>query len=365
MKIDNMFAPVGSLNLALENCLREHELSQSSAIWMPDHLLGNNMHPDLAPEALEQPDIKFDYWHDPFIALMALTQKVPRGIDFGICVTDLIRRGPVDVARAAATFSQAVGRPLLLGVGAGEKENLEPADYTFPGKPVALFEERLGKLRGLLDTGIYESDSGYRVDFGYNELPAKIYIGGQGPRMLRLTAQCGDGWLPAWKMSAEEYSAKVETIKYKAAEFSRPCPDLCLFIPLIIGRSRSEIYAEMRRRPLLRLWGLTCSHDAWKKHGVQHPYGPSSNSMHDIFIRKKSAQELRQVAMDMPPEIVGEGWFVGNAEELYEEIKPYRDAGMQRAVTINSYMVPPRSEDAFIWCQKEYQRLTTTLRKLD
>ena len=94
-----------------------------------------------------------------------------------------------------------------LGVGAGEAVNLVPFGYPFE-KPVGLLEEFLHELRHLLDTG-----SSLHVDYARLGLPLeteagrpKIWVAAHGPRMLRLCGQYGDGWLPAWKMTPDEYA---------------------------------------------------------------------------------------------------------------------------------------------------------------
>ena len=43
--------------------------------------------------------------------------------------------------------------------------------------------------------------------------------------MLRLTAQYGDGWIPAWWLSPKEYGEKLSIITEHANSFGRPVPE--------------------------------------------------------------------------------------------------------------------------------------------
>lgn len=366
MLVDMIWGPVGSLQSVWQTFDHEKQLSDPDCIWIPDHIIGNNMHPELAAEMVGQPaDFSFDYWHDPFVTAAVMANRSPDATDYGIGVTDLIRRGPVDIARTAATVSQVIGRPLLLGVGAGELENLVPVDYAMPEKPVGHFEQGIKSLRTIMDTGYYRSASGYETNLGYNEIPAKLYMGGQRPRMMRITAQYGDGWLPAWKMSVEEYAEKTEFLRARSAEFGRPCPDLGMLTTMVIGRSAEQVYADLDRRPLCKLWGLQAPGESWSKLGLQHPSGDGSRGMVDVMIRDLSPDKLRQIADEVSPQIINECYSVGNADELFEQMKAYWQAGMQRCVTCNSFILPPETEEELHWSQREYTRLVQLLRTLD
>ncbi|MBW2362644.1 MAG: LLM class flavin-dependent oxidoreductase, partial [Deltaproteobacteria bacterium] len=87
-----------------------------------------------------------------------------------------------------------------LGVGSGEAESLVPFGYPFD-KPVGRCEEFLAELRCLLDTGRMPQGGPGRIGVPLESAMGKpkLWVAGHGPRMLRLTGQYADGWLPAWR----------------------------------------------------------------------------------------------------------------------------------------------------------------------
>lgn len=360
-----MVGPVGPLQDVIRGCEEQFKQTRPECVWIPDHLIGNNLHPKLAAEIANAPEeFSFDYWHDPFVMAAGMAGRAGSPAEFGIGVTDFIRRGPVDIARGAATLSQLLQRPLLLGVGAGETENVVPADYVFPKKPVSHFERCVSILRSIFDTGHYQSEKGYDINLGYNELPAQIWVGGQRPRMLRITAQYGDGWFPAWRMSAAEYADKVSILTQKAAEFDRPRPQLGMLICMIIGRSREQILETLDKNPLSKLWALQASGEAWDKHGHTHPFGDLSKGMFDVMIRDLNPEALRVLATKLPPEIIDEVFFLGNGDELIEQIQGFADAGLERAVLTRNFVDLPENEEEAAFEANEYEKIADAVRAM-
>jgi phthiodiolone/phenolphthiodiolone dimycocerosates ketoreductase len=134
-------------------------------------------------------------------------------------VTEPIRRHPVLIAQAMLTLSRMIKRPPILGIGAGERENTEPHGLDF-SHPVGRLEEALQIIRmcfssqGPID---FEGEH-YRLDGAMMDLrtPAgkipEIWIGGRGPRMLRLAGGYGDGWYPNMIASPDQYASKLNAV---------------------------------------------------------------------------------------------------------------------------------------------------------
>ena len=67
-------------------------------------------------------------------------------MQLGVSVTEPIRRHPVLIAQAALTLAHLTKRALILGIGSGERMNIEP--YGLPGThPVDRLEEALQIIR--------------------------------------------------------------------------------------------------------------------------------------------------------------------------------------------------------------------------
>jgi phthiodiolone/phenolphthiodiolone dimycocerosates ketoreductase len=314
-------------------------------VWMPDRILGNAVHPDLRGFH-NLAGVNLDCWLDPFVTLAALHAAAKKPIQFGIAVTDFIRRSPVDLARTAFTLSQVMNAPFNMGFGAGEAENLIPVGYEHGPKPVSQLENGLHAYKAIMDTGISKLANGRTVDLGYHKVPARVWIGGQGPRMLRLTAEYADGWIPAWKMTSDEYAQKREQISAMADRHQRAIPKMAMFASLILGESRKQIFAAMERNPVARLLAISAGGDHWKQWGVEHPAGNQSHGMVDVIVRDLSAPALLRLAPSIPATAIGAVHFVGNAEEVLAELQAYRDAGAEQLVVANaSFLVMNHPEE--------------------
>jgi phthiodiolone/phenolphthiodiolone dimycocerosates ketoreductase len=303
--------------------------------WAPDHILGV-FHPGLWSEIpLSDLAADPDAFYDPFCygAVVGTMTDKP----FGISVTDSTRRGAADLARAALTLNDLNPGGFILGIGSGEAESLLPFGYPFD-RPVSILEDVLRDLRSLLDTGRM-ADGG----LGRMGLPLEaegrgrppVWVAGHGPRMLRLTGQYGDGWIPAWWMTPEEYGEKRQIIADHAAAADRPAPENSL-LPFCLFCTSKDAAAEMfEREPLGKLFGLFAMGHMWERHGLEHPLGNDSKGFVDVVIHGLDADELRDIAPTIPFEMVCEVLFVGNADELAGQFEAYARNGLEHVVLAN------------------------------
>ncbi|WAC89208.1 LLM class flavin-dependent oxidoreductase [Mycobacterium sp. Aquia_213] len=311
------------------------EEAKVDSVWTPDHLLGC-AHPSLWPDmalATESPDP--DAWYDPFACIAAVGRE--SDLPMGVCVTDAIRRRAPDIARTALTLHQLCRGGFHLGVGAGEAENLVPFGYDF-STPAADLETFLIELRALLDRGVMSSGlSGraglplQRADLG----PPQVWVAGHGPRLLRLTGQYGDGWIPAWPMSPSTYGDKRRTIAEHAERAGRPIPESGLHIAMIIGESRDHVADLMERDPLGKLAALMCSAETWADYGLAHPAGEACRGLVDLIYHNLDPAELREFAPRIPFELVEEFMFMGNAREIADRVGGYADNGLEHIILGN------------------------------
>ncbi len=123
-------------------------------------------------------------------------------------VLNVPMRPPAVTARAAASLDHLSGGRLQLGLGAGafwDAMEAMGADRLTPGESVDALAEALEIIRGLWDAA---DPSPLVVDGRHHRLggaqrgpaPAHaipIWVGAQGPRMLRLIGRSADGWWPS------------------------------------------------------------------------------------------------------------------------------------------------------------------------
>jgi phthiodiolone/phenolphthiodiolone dimycocerosates ketoreductase len=302
--------------------------------WAPDHILGV-FHPGLWKDIpLSSLASDPDAFYDPFCygARVGTMTDLP----YGISVTDATRRGAADLARTALTLNDLIPGGFILGIGAGEAESLLPFGYAFD-RPVSILEEVLVELRSLLDRGVMPSGvgrMGLPLEAEGRGRPA-VWVAGHAPRMLRLTGQHGDGWIPAWSMTPTEYGEKLKVIAEHASAAGRPKP-IASLLPFVIFAESVERAAEMfEAEPLGKLFGLFAMGSLWEEHGLKHPLGNDSRGFIDVIIHDLDADELRDIAPTIPFEMVQQVLFIGNSEELARLFEDYARAGLEHVVLAN------------------------------
>lgn len=307
------------------------ESMQVDSIWAPDHLLGA-FHPELWPEhAWSQLVPDPDGWFDPFCLVGSLSRLTD--IPLGISVTDGTRRRAVDVARSALSLQHMCRGGFRLGVGSGEAESLLPFGYPVD-RPVERFEAFLAELRHILDSGRMPQGGCGRLGLPLASEAGRpeVWVAGHGPRMLRLTGQYGDGWLPAWKMTPEQYAEKREVIRKHSEACGRPLPECGLLAPTMIGESRQRLLEMLDADPLARLLAIWVPAEEWKRHGVEHPGGPHSRGLVDVILHEMDAARLRELAQSIPSALLDGFGFMGNVDELFAAFEPYARAGAEHIV---------------------------------
>src|ERR1051326_5555571 len=137
--------------------------------------------------------------------MLAAIGSVTRNVELGTCVTDAIRRHPSAIALSAITLDRSTSGRAILGIGAGEAQNVVDFGIEF-SKPVTKFKEQLEVIEKLFDSS---PDNRVNYDGKYFKLieaclqakPIRkprppVYIAAGAPKTLQLCATLGDGWIP-------------------------------------------------------------------------------------------------------------------------------------------------------------------------
>ena len=132
-----------------------------------------------------------------YAMLTILALKTSR-IKIGPGVTNPYHISPALTASAIATINELSNGRAVLGIGAGDKVTFDRIGIGWT-KPLKRMREAVEIIRSLhagksvsYDGEIFKFN-GARLDFKAGNIP--IYIGAQGPKMLQLAAELGDGVL--------------------------------------------------------------------------------------------------------------------------------------------------------------------------
>jgi len=147
-----------------------------SSIWITDHFMNRN----------------------PYVTMATIAVYTSK-INVGVGVTNPYLANPVVTAQAIGSLDEIAPGRIMLGIGAGDKTTLGMLGVK-AGKPLTAVKECVEICRGLL-SGEKVSYRGKIFDIKSAKFAfktsgkIKIYVGAQGPKMLRLAARIGDGVL--------------------------------------------------------------------------------------------------------------------------------------------------------------------------
>lgn len=306
------------------------------SIWTPAHTAAATARPS-----------PHDYL-DPACTVMAAAAATER-LTLGVGVTDVLRTNPAVVARTALTLDHATEGRFVLGLGAGEAENIVPYGLAMDDA-VSRLEAGLEIIRTL-----WAADGPVSLDSGYWPLrdavlglaphvadqPPRIWLAARGPRMRRLTAEHADGWLPMF-VDPDEYASSLADIQGRRAATGRSGPfDAALYAFVAIGESREHCRA-MFESPVFRCLGLLLPASAYARHGLEHPLGSGRYGLLDFVPSSWDESAAVELLAGVPPEIVGEAIIHGSADDVAADLRRYADAGCDQAILANvSFLTDP------------------------
>lgn len=336
----------GTVAPPVENLLKTARRSEEKgydAIWWPDHLMGffpdSIWTPDISPLARVTPNPHVHF--DPVAAMAAVAVHTER-IRLGTSVTEPIRRHPAVLAQEWLTLDHLSKGRAILGIGAGEAENVTPygMDYS---RPVARFEEALTIIRFL-----WESEG--PVDFDgdrwtlrdavlglgpYERRYPPIWTGARGPRMLDITGRLADGWLPWW-MPLHEFTDSLARIR-KAAEGAGRGPDAItpgMWCYVIVAEDHEQAH-RLLNHALPKSQLLILPSKVYEERGYKHPLGPDFDGIRDYIPTRYGREEILAAIDAIPEEIAHDRTVHGTPDELVAMAREYEAAGLRHIVLWN------------------------------
>ena len=324
------------------------------SIWWPDHLMGWH------PESVWTPDVT-DLVHgmrnpheyvDP-IASIAACAVSTETIHLGTSVTEPVRRHPAMIAQQWLTLDHLSKGRVILGIGSGETENIEPYGIEW-SKPVSRFEEALKIIRLLWEHDEPVDFDGefwtlrdavvglapYRVDEDGTRHYPPIWSGAHGPRMLGIVGTLCDGWLPTYGGGPEAWGEKYATIRAAATEAGRD-PDAIepgLWAQVVIAESEDEV-ERILSHPIMKLWALTGPAQLFTELGHEHPVRDDWYGLMDYVPARWSKEDALAAAEKVPTEVLRHAMLCGTPDTITEELRAFEAKGLQHVVLWNiTYM---------------------------
>jgi len=320
------------------------------SLWWPDHLMGFH------PQALWRPEITKlaetmpspHVFVDPVAAISACAVETDR-IMLGTSVTDAIRRHPAMLAQEFLTLDHFSKGRTILGIGAGEGENITPYGMSFV-KPVARLEESLEIVQLLWSTSEpvdYDGEfwnlhgavcgmTPYRESVDGDRIPPPIWCGAHGPKMLSITGRLCDGWLPTYQGGPERWRQGLNSIRAAANTSGRALASFtpALLAHIVVAENDSEV-ERLLDSPLIRAWMLTMPSSCFEEFGVKHPLGDGAYGLLDYIPTHLSEKQLATALAAVPLEVAQKYLLVGTPDQILSELRDFVDQGLAHVVLWN------------------------------
>ena len=310
--------------------------------WTIDHFLG------FFPRAIWDKDFSwlaspgssphpyFDYQ----VLLGHLARKAGGHTQLAIGVTEPVRRHPVLLAQAFMTLAHITKQRPILGIGAGEAENIVPYGLDF-SSPVSRLEEALQVIRLCFDSdGPFDFDGQYfKLEDAVMDLTApagrtpELWIAAHRPRMLALTGRYADGWYPTFSFRPDEYEGLLGDIRASAINAGR---DPSAIVPgwqafAVIGSTERQARKLLEARGV-RFTALLSPAYTWSAMGASHPLGSEFRGLIDFVPQNYSRTQLDDAIAAVPIDLLAEALLWGTPTHVTSRLHDYVDAGLRHLV---------------------------------
>lgn len=281
------------------------EQNRLDGVWFPDY---------------EEP---LNGWPELYVTLSAIASKT-RTVRLGSLITDVLRRNPAVTAHGFASVSQVAPGRVVLGLGAGAGNSQVPFGISMEHSASKL-DEGVRVIKALWEA------RGSKADFSgrYFSLrsaqpplfplsPIPVYLASYGPKMLDLTAELADGWVPechspkTFRWTLDEILGKMRRFGRSPDSFHACCASI--FYPWEPDEKAYSRLIQAAKGYLANYPDIQSTAEC----GGYHPAPRTRGS---------------ETSEDRIPDSLAEATLVcGNVSQCYERLIEMRDSGCAEAI---------------------------------
>ena len=330
-----------------DNALRNAKTIDSlgyDSMGFPDHFCG------FVPEQIWTPDItplanfqQSPHTYYELSAIMSACAAVTENVQLVSSVTEPLRRHPILLAQTFLTLDHISRGRAVLGIGAGEIENIEPYGLKYSGQ--------VGKLREALEIirMVWNTHEPFDYDGKYWKLkdavmslrpaedgkPPPIWIAAMGPKMLKLTAEYGDGWIPT-SLTPSAYGERLKVINNHRKKLDKTGPfTAALWNWSVMDEDPSEC-EKMMNTPIAKAFALLYPGQEWKRLGYDHPFGDNFHSLTDYIPMRYDRQTTLAALEKVPKEVLQEFYMTGGTESMIKQLEEFARQGLEHVILWNA-----------------------------
>ena len=181
------------------------------------------------------------------VALLAAIAAATKRVQLGTSVLLPLLRHPVSLAHQLATVDRIAGGRVIVGIGPGAELPGTHAELKAVGVPsdrrvsaMVAAIERCRRLWRNEEPGIELQPR------PFSSSGPPIWVGGTGPRMLRLTGELFDGWLPL-SPSPSDYASGLNAVREAAERAGRDPAGIStgVYLTVAVADDASTAAAEL------------------------------------------------------------------------------------------------------------------------
>jgi phthiodiolone/phenolphthiodiolone dimycocerosates ketoreductase len=270
--------------------------------------------------------------YEALTVLSAIALKT-KEIKIGTTVIDSNRRSPAVLAQVTATLDQISGGRFILGIGRGV---FNESTFDFPiKKPIS----RMFEIIEVVKKFWIEEKVNYKgsfFDFKDASIGAKpvqkpnppVYIGGFGPKMLKITGKLGDGFITQ-NLSPEIYERDFSIVKKSAKKFSKdPEKITAIFAaPFAVASKYDDALRYVERGG---------------RRSIFNHSGPPYN-----YAKFLGYEKLWEKPEDVPLEVIDKCYIFGTPDDCINKIEKYIDKGVTYFIAVPLYPIGLEGLDYF------------------
>jgi phthiodiolone/phenolphthiodiolone dimycocerosates ketoreductase len=302
-------------------------------IWLPDHLSGG----------VGAIDDFLCLW-----PLLGVFSELAKGKTLGSNVTDPYRLHPAALAQMSTTLNHMTGGKFILGIGAGEGMNLKAYNIPYSHavtkmyESIRLMKEFWNKGRDVTFEGKYfQTNNAVLLPKPVSEIP--VWIAGNGPKTLKLTAEIADGWMPfgafvdIYKTNKEEL---VKVMREKGRDINKFTFGHFTRIFMHDDESRLESFYNGMKSGLA-LQPQTLKKLGYWKEDFEQLFKEATGFDSDVMsiliydredARKFKVDKLVPIVENIPDKLIRESGMVGTKEDIIKKMQKYIHAGAQHFI---------------------------------
>lgn len=325
--------------------IKRIEESGYDSIFFADHLMGWIPQSIWTPDLIEMSSMQSSP-HDFYdvISIMALAGWNTHRVKLGTSVTEVFRRHPAILAQSFLTLDHISKGRCILGIGAGEGENVIPYGIKWE-KPVSRLEEAIKIIKLLWESEgqnvAFDGEFWKLKDAVLSLKPYEkgkyppIWIAAHGTQMLELTGRLGDGWYPT-NFDPKTYKEKLNIIINSAKKTGRDPEEItpALWCNLIIDDKHGEC-DRLLNTTFAKNYTLILPSEFFEKHGMSHPLGDDFYGLLEYIPSTYDRETMVKALNAIPRKVCDDAFLHGTPEEIIHRIEEYAKAGLKHIVLYN------------------------------